>query len=88
MTNHQSRELIIKDGLPLKQIISVTSNKESDKYNTTYEDHNRRISLLISRMNGVIISSSGLFLVCYTAVFSVVTRGALRDDTKKGCVAD
>ena len=35
-------------------------------------------------------------LVCYTAVFSVVTRrslplllrGALRDDTKKGCVAD
>ena len=34
-------------------------------------------------------------LVCYTAVFSVVTQrssslwgGALRDDTKKGCVAD
>ena len=88
MTNHQSRELIIKDGLPLKQIISVTSNKESDKYNTTYEDHNRRISLLISRMNGVIISSSGFLLVCYTAVFSVVTRGALRDDAKNGCVAD
>ena len=32
------------------------------------------------------------FLVCYTAVFSVVTQcsspGALRDDTKNGCVAD
>ena len=33
-------------------------------------------------------------LVCYTAVLSVVTkcsstlRGALRDDTKNGCVAD
>ena len=34
------------------------------------------------------------FLVCYTAVFRVVTQcsppwgGALRDDTKNGCVAD
>ena len=31
-------------------------------------------------------------LVCYTAVFSVVTQcpwgGALREDTKNGCVAD
>ena len=27
-------------------------------------------------------------IVCYTAVFSVVTGGALRDDTKNGCVAD
>ena len=31
-------------------------------------------------------------IVCYTVVFSVVTqrssRGALRDDTKNGCVAD
>ena len=32
-------------------------------------------------------------IVCYTAVFSVVTQqkkrgGALRDDTKNGCVAD
>ena len=28
-------------------------------------------------------------IVCYTAVFSVVTqRGALRDDSKNGCVAD
>ena len=30
-------------------------------------------------------------LVCYTAVFSVVTQrsgGVLRDDTKNGCVAD
>ena len=28
-------------------------------------------------------------LVCYTVVFSVVTqRGALRDDSKNGCVAD
>ena len=27
-------------------------------------------------------------LVCYTAVFSVVWGGALRDDTKNGCVAD
>ena len=33
---------------------------------------------------------AGFFLVCYTAVFSVVTQrgGALRDDTKNGCVAD
>ena len=27
-------------------------------------------------------------LVCYTAVFSVVTQCSLRDDTKNGCVAD
>ena len=29
-------------------------------------------------------------IVCYTAVFSVVTQrsSALRDDTKNGCVAD
>ena len=27
-------------------------------------------------------------IVCYTAVFSVVTQGALRDDAKNGCVAD
>ena len=34
-------------------------------------------------------------LVCYTAVFSVITQrsspqweGALRDDSKNGCVAD
>ena len=37
----------------------------------------------------------GKGVVCYTAVFSVVTQrssplweGALRDDTKNGCVAD
>ena len=30
---------------------------------------------------------SSLTLVCYTAVFSVVTQ-RLRDDTKNGCVAD
>ena len=34
----------------------------------------------------------GGIVVCYTAVFSVVTQrtspGALRDDTKNGCVAD
>ena len=34
----------------------------------------------------------GIFVVCYTAVFSVVTQrsspGALRDDAKNGCVAD
>ena len=33
-----------------------------------------------------------IWLVCYTAVFSVVTQcssgGALRDDTENGCVAD
>ena len=33
------------------------------------------------------------YVVCYTAVFSVVTQrysplGALRDDTKNGCVTD
>ena len=37
-------------------------------------------------------SLAGERLVCYTAVFSVVTQrcfpGALRDDTKNGCVAD
>ena len=40
-------------------------------------------------------SAASGFLVCYTAVFSVVTqrssplrRGALRDDTKNGFVAD
>ena len=27
-------------------------------------------------------------LVCYTAVFSVVTQRSSRDDTKNGCVAD
>ena len=27
-------------------------------------------------------------VVCYTAVFSVVTCRHLRDDTKNGCVAD
>ena len=27
-------------------------------------------------------------IVCYTAVFSVVTQGALRDDSKNGCVVD
>ena len=35
---------------------------------------------------------TSLHVVCYTAVFSVVTQrsslGALRDDTKNGCVAD
>ena len=38
---------------------------------------------------------AGYVLVCYTAVFRVVTQrssplwgGALRDDTKNGCVAD
>ena len=40
------------------------------------------------------ISHTGQPLVCYTAVFSVVTQrssqweGALRDDSKNGCVAD
>ena len=29
-----------------------------------------------------------LALVCYTAVFRVVTQRSLRDDTKNGCVAD
>ena len=27
-------------------------------------------------------------VVCYTAVFSVVTQRSVRDDTKNGCVAD
>ena len=35
------------------------------------------------------IALAGLGIVCYTAVFRVVTRwGALRDDTRNGCVAD
>ena len=34
-------------------------------------------------------NKSCLWVVCYTAVFSVVTqRSSLRDDTKNGCVAD
>ena len=41
------------------------------------------ISLLFSFFLQVIDN-----IVCYTAVFSVVTGGALRDDTKNGCVAD
>ena len=38
-----------------------------------------------------VISSIASHVVCYTAVFSDVTQqwgGALRDDTKNGCVAD
>ena len=42
---------------------------------------------------GAPVPSSSQTLVCYTAVFRVVTSlslwgGALRDDTKNGCVAD
>ena len=37
----------------------------------------------------LVSNDSHALLVCYTAVFSVVTqRGALRDDTENGCVAD
>ena len=40
----------------------------------------------------MLLAAADSFLVCYTAVFSVVTQrlwgGALRDDTKNGCVAD
>ena len=44
-------------------------------------------------MKNIEISVFYITLVCYTAVFSVVTQsssggGALRDDTKNGCVAD
>ena len=43
--------------------------------------------------NSLRIQVAGERLVCYTAVFSVVTQrsswgGALRDDAKNGCVAD
>ena len=42
--------------------------------------------------SGIQLEESGIPLVCYTAVFSVVTQrsrgGALRHDTKNGCVAD
>ena len=48
---------------------------------------------IFSRAAGIF--GVGLRLVCYTGVFSVVTQrssplwgGALRDDTKNGCVAD
>ena len=39
---------------------------------------------------GYVHTIPNIYLVCYTAtaVFSVVTGGALCDDTKKGCVAD
>ena len=34
--------------------------------------------------------TKAMFTLCYTAtaVFSIVTGGALRDDNKNGCVAD
>ena len=39
---------------------------------------------------GYVHTIPNICLVCYTAtaVFSVVTVGVLRDDTKNGCVAD
>ena len=48
---------------------------------------------LVSSPRGVWASRNWcIFLVCYTAVFGVVTqhssRGTLRDDTKNGCVGD
>ena len=44
----------------------------------------------VNKLKWEIIWTGGVTLVCYTAVFSVVTQGegALRDDTKNGCVAD
>ena len=40
--------------------------------------------------SGIQLEESGIPLVCYTAVFSVVTQrsrgGALRHDTKNGCM--
>ena len=52
-----------------------------------------RIGLLITHENsdlGAISVKVTLHVVCYTAVFRVVTQagGALRDDSKNGCVAD
>ena len=46
-----------------------------------------------TNVDQVRISASTSYVVCYTAVFSVVTHallwgGALRDDTKNGCLAD
>ena len=38
-------------------------------------------------LDSLIIGRTNAKVVCYTAVFSVV-GGALRDDTKNGCVAD
>ena len=40
--------------------------------------------------SGILFFNAVLHLVCYTAVFSVVTQhsSALLDDTKNGCVAD
>ena len=39
---------------------------------------------------GYVHTIPNIYLVCYTAtaVFSVVTRGVLCDNTKNGCVAD
>ena len=44
-------------------------------------------------LDGTVRAQKAEPLVCYTAVFGAVTQhssweGALRDDTKKGCVAD
>ena len=57
-----------------------------------YKDWLRFWNQFTVEVDGAAISEISKFnylLVCYTAVFSVVTqRGALRDDTKNGCVAD
>ena len=51
---------------------------------------NSDVARFISHESNCIATNQGV--VCYTAVFSVVTQrsveGALRDDSKNGCVAD
>ena len=45
----------------------------------------------VQNCGGGYVKVGGRGVVCYTAVFSVVTQrwgGALRDDSKNGCVAD
>ena len=52
----------------------------------TYLNEDLIVAVLISLLYVLFVSRAKI--VCYTAVFSVVTQGSLRDDSKNGCVAD
>ena len=62
---------------------TVLRNKNKSLYQNLWTTENQ-----MRQLSQYCITTS--FVVCYTAVFRVVTQwgGALRDDTKNGCVAD
>ena len=65
-------------------LISKNAKFESDLLKTNKE---------IAPQSHEILQMFAWWVICYTAVFSVVTQrpspgGALRDDTRNGCVAD